>query len=104
MFFLLFISVVIFSSEVAFAADDIIGDTLCKLVKNLSGGISRSIATIAIFAVGIGLFMGKLSWGIGAATAAGVSIIFGSEKLVRWLAPVDAAMWEQCTDEVGVQK
>ncbi|MEY3197537.1 MAG: hypothetical protein RLZZ59_908 [Pseudomonadota bacterium] len=65
--------------------NDIIGETLCRLVNNLSGGIAKSIATIAIFAVGVGLFMGKLNWGVAAATAAGVGIIFGAGQLVAWL-------------------
>ena len=97
MFFLLFTSIIIFSSEVVFAGDDVIGDTLCKLVKNLSGGIARSIATIAIFAVGIGLFMGKINWGVGAATTGGVAIVFGAEKLAKWLAPAGSS-WENCGD------
>ena len=74
-------------SESAFAADnnDVIGGTLCKLVANINGGIARSIATMAIFAVGISLFMGKLNWGTAAMTGAGVAIVFGSAKLVGWL-------------------
>ncbi len=83
------IIVIISSSDAAFAADansdDIIGQTLCRLVENLSGGIARGIATIAIFSVGVGLFLGKLNWGIAAATAAGVGIIFGAPKLVAFL-------------------
>lgn len=96
MFFFLFMSIVIFSSEVAFAAEDVIGNTLCKLVGNLTGGIARSIATMAIFAVGIGLFMGKINWGVGAATTAGVAIIFGADKLVQWLAPETDEVWGKC--------
>ena len=81
-------------SDAAFAAtgttttgadDDVVGQTLCRLVKNLSGGIARGIATIAIFSVGVGLFLGKLNWGIAAATAAGVGIIFSAPKLVAFL-------------------
>jgi len=48
----------------------------------LSGGIARGIATIAIFSVGVGLFLGKLNWGI---AAAGVGIIFSAPKLVAFL-------------------
>ncbi len=91
------ISVVIAASESALAAtatstNDVIGATLCRLVKNLSGGVARGIATIAIFAVGVGLFLGKLNWGIAAATAAGVGIIFSAPKLVAFLSgnPEDA--------------
>ena len=93
--FLLFssICVILAVSDSAFAADagdaanenDVVGATLCRLVANLSGGIARGIATIAIFSVGVGLFLGKLNWGIAAATAAGVGIIFSAPKLVAFL-------------------
>jgi type IV secretory pathway VirB2 component (pilin) len=69
----------------AAADNDVVGATLCRLVANLSGGIARGIATIAIFSVGVGLFLGKLNWGIAAATAAGVGIIFSAPKLVAFL-------------------
>jgi len=75
--------------ESAFASgtddNDVVGNTLCRLVSNLTGGIARGIATIAIFSVGVGLFLGKLNWGVAAATAAGVGIIFASPKLVAFL-------------------
>ncbi len=83
------ISVILLSCDEAFAAsttsNDVVGQTLCRLVANLSGGIARGIATIAIFAVGVGLFLGKLNWGIAAATAAGVGIIFSAPQLVAFL-------------------
>lgn len=89
------ICVIITSADAAIAAaaatapsaadNDVVGQTLCRLVANLSGGIARGIATIAIFSVGVGLFLGKLNWGIAAATAAGVGIIFSAPKLVAFL-------------------
>ncbi len=86
------ICVILTSAEAAIAAaapaaeeNDVVGQTLCRLVANLSGGIARGIATIAIFSVGVGLFLGKLNWGIAAATAAGVGIIFSAPKLVAFL-------------------
>ena len=86
------ICVILTSADAAFAAaapaaadNDVVGQTLCRLVANLSGGIARGIATIAIFSVGVGLFLGKLNWGIAAATAAGVGIIFAAPKLVAFL-------------------
>ncbi|WPY00841.1 Type IV secretion system protein VirB2 [Candidatus Trichorickettsia mobilis] len=86
------ISLVLMMTDVALASastsldpNDVVGATLCRLVKNLSGGIARGIATLAIFAVGVGLFLGKLNWGIAAATAAGVGIIFSAPKLVGFL-------------------
>lgn len=87
------ICIILGACDSAFAAggagaaggEDVIGQTLCRLVANLSGGIARGIATIAIFAVGVGLFLGKLNWGIAAATAAGVGIIFSAPQLVGFL-------------------
>ena len=38
----------------------------------------------------ITLFLGKLNWGIAAATAAGVGIIFSAPKLVAFLSGSDA--------------
>ncbi|NBU53129.1 MAG: hypothetical protein EBS33_01960 [Alphaproteobacteria bacterium] len=92
LFMILFaISIIVVSCDAAFASNnDVVGDTLCRLVSNLSGGIARGIATIAIFAVGVGLFLGKLNWGIAAATAAGVGIIFSAPKLVAFLSGSDA--------------
>ncbi|MDG1437146.1 MAG: TrbC/VirB2 family protein [Rickettsiaceae bacterium] len=85
-------SIVLVASESAFAADnDVIGDTLCRLVNNLSGGIAKGIATLAIFSVGVGLFLGKLNWGIAAATAAGVGVIFSAPQLVAFLSGEDDA-------------
>ena len=92
--FLLFcvIGLIIASSDVALAApaapgsNDVIGDTLCRLIQHLSGNIARGIATMAIFSVGVGLFLGKLNWGVAAATAAGVGIIFSAGKLVNFIA------------------
>lgn len=87
---------IISASDAAFASgNDVIGNTLCALVNNISGGIAKSIATLAIFAVGIGLFMGKLSWGTAALTAAGVGVIFGAGKLVSWLS-AGAAGGSEC--------
>ena len=98
------ICVILTSADAAFAAaapaaadNDVVGQTLCRLVANLSGGIARGIATIAIFSVGVGLFLGKLNWGIAAATAAGVGIIFAAPKLVAFLSG-DAA---NATCDVG---
>lgn len=67
-------------------SNDVIGITMCRLTTTLTGGIAKSIATIAIFVVGIGLFMGKVNWGVAAMTAAGVAIIFGANQLLSFIA------------------
>lgn len=85
------IGLVIASSDAAFActsagnADDIGGQILCRLVSHLSGAIAKGIATIVIFSVGVGLFLGKVKWGVAAATAAAVGIIFSAVRLLSFL-------------------
>lgn len=89
------VAMIISASDSAFAATtdtstDVIGGTLCKVVNLLTGNIARAIATIAIFVVGAGLFVGKASWPVAATTAVGVGIIFSAGKLVSWLAGSNA--------------
>ncbi len=77
---------VFFSSEAAFANNtDAITQVLCNVVNQLSGGIGKAIATIAIIVLGIGLFIGKLSWPLAIATAIGIGMIFGASSIVNWI-------------------
>jgi type IV secretory pathway VirB2 component (pilin) len=64
-----------------------IGLVLNRVVCMLTGTVGKAIATIAICVVGIGLFMGKLSWTLALATALGIGLIFGAASIVTWLAP-----------------
>jgi type IV secretion system protein VirB2 len=68
-----------------------IASTLCSIVSSLTGVWGKAIATIAIIVLGIGLFLGKLSWGIAIATAIGIGMIFGAGTIVTWLAPTATA-------------
>lgn len=67
-------------------ADDVIGNTLCNVVEALQGRVGKGIATIAVVFLGIGLFLGKLSWGLAVAIGLGIGGIFGSSKIVEWMA------------------
>ena len=97
-FFALFIIGLIMVSHNTWAADtadsNAITDVLCNVVNLLQGTVGQAIATIAIIVLGIGLFIGKLSWPVALATAVGVGIIFGAADLVEWLAPEATA---QCS-------
>ncbi|NRA74101.1 MAG: TrbC/VirB2 family protein [Rickettsiales bacterium] len=79
----------IMNARDAFAADDdptAITTVLCNVLDLLEGTAGKVIASLAIIILGIGLFIGKLSWPVALATAVGVGIIFGAEDLVEWLA------------------
>lgn len=72
-----------------------ITNVLCNVVDLLQGTAGQAIATIAIIILGIGLFIGKLSWPVALGTAVGVGIIFGAADLVDWLS--DGGATEACS-------
>ena len=70
---------------------DAISKVLCDVVTTLQGAIGKAIAIIAIIVLGIGLFMGKLSWPLALATAIGIGIIFGAGTIITWLFPAGSS-------------
>lgn len=68
------------------SSGDAIATVLCTIVGALQGEIGKAVATIAIVVLGIGLFLGKLSWPLAVATAIGIGMIFGASELVGWIA------------------
>ena len=70
--------------DLSYASDGISG-TLCKVTTLLTGALGKGIATVAVVVLGVGLFLGKLSWGLAIATALGIGMIFSAGKIVNWL-------------------
>lgn len=73
-------------SNPALAANDAITQVLCNVVATLQGTMGKAIATIGICVLGIGLFLGKLNWAVGIATAIGIGLIFGASSFISWVA------------------
>lgn len=98
-FFTLFAAAfILFFADSAFAggaasydSNDVVGNTLCKLTRNLTGNTAKAIATIAIFTTGISLFMGKMQWTTAAMVAIGVAVIFGANSLVGFISGTAAS-------------
>lgn len=67
------------------AANSGLTGVLCNVVNQLQGGLGKAIATIAIIVLGIGLFLGKLSWPLALITAIGIGMIFGAANIVDWI-------------------
>lgn len=83
-------SIILVSTDSAFAtnnSNDVIGETLCRVVNQLQGSVAKAIATIAVFVLGISLFMGKVNWGTAAMLACGIGVIFGAGQIVAWVSP-----------------
>ena len=78
-----FFSLIFFSfivREQVFAAA--MTDAMCNGYKIFNGPVGKMAAVFAIVALGIGLFMGKITWGLVIAVALGIGAIFGAPKLV----------------------
>lgn len=74
-------------AQTALEPPSAISNTICTIVNQLTGPVGRGIATVAVVFVGIGLFLGKMSWGLAIAVGIGIGAIFGAAQLVELLAP-----------------
>jgi type IV secretory pathway VirB2 component (pilin) len=83
--FFCFVSMTFFSTNEVFASSDPFGDSLCNVVKVLSGKTAKAIATTAIFVLGIGFISGKLQWQTVAIASVGIVTIFSASTLVKFL-------------------
>ncbi len=73
-----------------------IATAMCAIIKAMTGVIGKSIATIGLIALAIGLFLGKLSWGLALATGFGIAMIFGAGTIISWLTQEDQAAKGNC--------
>lgn len=87
LFFCLITFLIVNISNIAFAAsDDPIGTQLCAVISILKGNTAKAVGIVALMFVGIGLFMGKINWGVAISTAIGVIVLFGAPTLVGFFA------------------
>ena len=60
----------------------VIQNILCNAAKVISGNIGKTIAVLVVVSVAIGLFVGKITWGVAIAVAVGMGVLFGAQGLV----------------------
>ncbi|MBQ4875098.1 MAG: TrbC/VirB2 family protein [Rickettsiaceae bacterium H1] len=92
---LLIISISILLPDIMFATGSVttpsaqqqgdIAETICRVIQQLTGPIGQAISTVAVIFIGIGLFMGKISWGLALGIAAGMGMLFGAQNVVQWV-------------------
>ena len=78
------------SSKFALAADsgsDVSSadGAMCNAYGIFKGPLGKTFAVFAIVALGVGFFLGKVSWGTAIAIALGIGAIFGAPTLVTTL-------------------
>ncbi len=62
-----------------------IEQVMCNVVLILTGTTGKSVATVAVIAVGVGALLGKISWGMALIVALGIALIFGAASIVTEL-------------------
>ena len=77
-------------SNKAFAATSPADETslatsMCKVIQVLNGKFGKALAAFAIIFFGVGLFFGKVSWGMGMATLLAIGVIFGAPTIVSFM-------------------
>jgi type IV secretion system protein VirB2 len=64
------------------ANSNILVDTMCQVMKVVTGNAGKAFAAFAIISIGIGFFTGKVSWGLMIGVAAGIAAMFGAPSIV----------------------
>jgi type IV secretory pathway VirB2 component (pilin) len=80
---LLALTAVIMIPETAFAAPW--DTTATKILDIFTGGLTRTIAIIAVIACGIAAIAGKLSWDWAIKIIVGIILIFGAASIVDYI-------------------
>lgn len=73
------------SSMTDYSTDNGISQTLCYIVTMLTGPVGKTTAMIALVVLGIGIFLGKLSWQLCLGVSVGITFIFAAGKIINWL-------------------
>lgn len=66
----------------ASANSNVLVDTICNVLKIVTGNAGKAFAAFAIISIGIGFFTGKVSWGLMIGVAAGIAAMFGAPTIV----------------------
>ena len=78
-----------FHSQPSYAADvneatQTLTQVLCNVIGVVQGNVGKTISIIIVISLAIGLFLGKVTWGV--AVAMGIGILFGANTMVVFLA------------------
>lgn len=62
-------------------------NSLCTLILILNGRIARVLAAVAIFAVGIMFFLGKITWPVLTTIGVAMGLVFGAKTVAIIMLP-----------------
>lgn len=61
----------------------------CNVIEQITGGIGKVIAILILISMAIGLFLGKITWGVVIAVMVGMGLLFGAPAVVDTIAGKD---------------
>ena len=54
----------------------------CNVINQITGGIGKVISVLILISMAIGLFLGKITWGLAIAVMVGMGLLFGAKGIV----------------------
>lgn len=60
-------------------------DVICRGIKIVQGPTGKTIAILVTISLAIGLFLGKITWGVSIAVAVGMGVLFGANTVVGYV-------------------
>ncbi len=54
----------------------------CNVINQITGGVGKVISILIIISMAIGLFLGKITWGLAIAIMVGMGLLFGASSIV----------------------
>ncbi|MSO13393.1 TrbC/VirB2 family protein [Rickettsiales endosymbiont of Trichoplax sp. H2] len=63
-----------------------IANVLCNVISIAQGNVGKTIAILVIISIAIGLFLGKITWGVAIAVSVGMGVLFGANSVVEFIA------------------
>ena len=95
-FLSLFLTITFFNTNISMAADPTKNDStdpgskiagvLCNVIKIAQGNVGKTISILVIISIAIGLFLGKITWGVAIAVSVGLGVLFGANTVVEFIA------------------
>ena len=58
----------------------------CNVIDQITGGVGKVISILILISMAIGLFLGKITWGLAIAVMVGMGLLFGASGIVDSIA------------------
>lgn len=62
-------------------------DAATNILTALTGGLGKTIATLAVIVLGFMAMFGKLAWDNAIKVIVGITLVFGAATVIKWIAP-----------------